>query len=419
MLNEYLQLLHIYINGYINKLPLSYQKSFSSPKLIDRIWEVFSFIGQQIIVLFQQSKSSKLIPRGSTWFFVNSKNSLHSIKPLQKLIENSYFLLPNYASHIELISDNKIILPVKSQLKYIPKVFGVLISIFFIRPRVAIRYFDIIIKSAGLIEIYSKLLQHSRPKAIIFTNDHILFARSLKIAAHKAGIKTIYVQHASVTRFFPPLDFTLSLLYGEVSYNIYRKIGAVKGRVETIGMPSFDSSVLNINKNSKIRTIGICTNLLDDFEKVEYVIKEICRAFPELDIILRSHPRETRMFFSDSSFSVSDARKESIFSYLKSIDLLIAGETSTHLEAVMLNICSIYFNFTQDGKRNDYYGYLESKLVPEADCLSELLSLIQTYMLAKPDVRLNAQPYNSTIGTIFEGRSTELAADYITELLAQ
>ena len=68
---------------------------------------------------------------------------------------------------------------------------------------------------------FINILSKTKPKLVIVSNDHSLNCRSLRLAAQILGIRTLYIQHASISNIFPPLEFDYALLDGLVSYKKY------------------------------------------------------------------------------------------------------------------------------------------------------------------------------------------------------
>ena len=65
------------------------------------------------------------------------------------------------------------------------------------------------------------------------SNDHSPANRALLLVAKSKGIKTVYMQHASVSNLFPVLDFDYSFLDGVNAYNIYKEIEGTKTENDT------------------------------------------------------------------------------------------------------------------------------------------------------------------------------------------
>ncbi|GAB3722632.1 hypothetical protein GCM10027594_03390 [Hymenobacter agri] len=99
-------------------------------------------------------------------------------------------------------------------------------------------------------------------------------------------------------------------------------------------------------------------------------------------------------------------------------DALVAADTSTHLEAVMLNVASIYFRFAANPLTDDYYGYTARGLVERANSPTELAAALRRYAHHKPaDLYQRANYYNATLGTPDEGHSRERTASILNDWL--
>lgn len=267
----------------------------------------------------------------------------------------------------------------------------------------------------GLYETSVRILQRHRPRALIFANDHSPHPRALLWAGKQLGIPTVYVQHASVRPDFPPLRYDLSLLEGRDSLEKYRQAGPIEGRVALIGMPKFDAYLKKRNLGTTICAIGLCANIWDEQRRLENVLQGLRESFPQMNLYFRPHPGDERVFHIPDGTILSNAREEPIFDFLSKLDLVIAGDTSLHLEACLLNVASLYFSFNE--LMSDAYGYVAKGLVEKKESLAELLTWIAEHRERRPVVWPRAQHYNATINTPNEGKSRELAIAEIRNLL--
>ena len=96
----------------------------------------------------------------------------------------------------------------------------------------------------------------------------------------------------------------------------------------------------------------------------------------------------------------------------------MAADTSTHLEAVMLNVASIYYRFAANPLTDDYYGYAARGLVARADSPAALAAALRRLATHKPaDLYQRAAYYNATLGTPDEGHSRERTASLLNDWL--
>ncbi|MDD2287408.1 MAG: hypothetical protein PHY55_01100 [Bacteroidales bacterium] len=341
-------------------------------------------------------------------FLYSTTNQYNALAPLKKIVENSVF------ATFTRFDENRI-----------PRSIGILLSLFYL-PN-----FNTILKRSnnsdllqrgkyylieGLYQWWNFYLHKTKPKAIIMSNDHTVSQRIIKKIAQSEKIPTIYIQHASVTEEFPKLDFDLSLLEGRDALNKYNKKG-IDGVYELIGMPKFDQHYSDINTNSEVKSIGICTNHLDNDERIIRLCKELRINFPNTNIHIRPHPEDSRSklymkLCKMYNLEYSDSKKVNSFQFFKEIDLNIAGETSIHLEAVLMNVYPVYYQLNSEPY--DEYSYLKNKLVNESfDKIQDLYSFIIKIRYNKPNIRGRAKYYIDTVNSIYDGKSTIKAKNII------
>jgi hypothetical protein len=415
----YSNILYMYFSEGFYQLPESAKNAASPSNPFKRILKVGGYTFVRLIGnIFQASEKPEDL-MGKVWLYTVSQNNYDSLKfisshlPEAVLVAGQNKEIGKYNQHVKRISLRRKIL---YYYKYLPLLY--LFSK--VKPKHTARFFDILFDAVGFYEVYSRKIRLYKPRYIVFANDHTPDARGMLLAAKANSIKTVYIQHASVSHIFPPLQYDLNLLEGQDAYEKYKACGPVSGKVELIGMPKADGFLSFRNKNSEIHVIGIGANLMDHTDEIRQVLSEITRTFPELIIRVRPHPRDSRDFDFvhgiSTNISLSDGRKESTFEFLKQLDVLIAGNSGIHLEAVLLNVWSIYYNLNQAEHLHDYYGYVAKGLSDYAGSLQSLTAMLQQHRLHKPDVVHRANYYNATIGTQWEGKSGKLALTYIKNL---
>ncbi len=85
---------------------------------------------------------------------------------------------------------------------------------------------------------------------------------------------------------------------------------------------------------------------------------------------------------------VSNPKTENAFEFLKNQDLIIASDSSIHLEDALLNITGIYFQFGDSDFTFDYYGYVSTGLTINVNIQATLLKEIATLKNNRPQVYL-------------------------------
>jgi hypothetical protein len=267
--------------------------------------------------------------------------------------------------------------------------------------------------------ILNQYLLRNKPKKIIITNQLSVFHRVLAYKCIELNIETIYIQHASLTENFSNLNiFSKVLLEGEDSLLKTQICGTTNKELYLVGVPKFDEYFKYISYSKGIKSIGICTNGMDDIYTFSELISFLKVNFPWIQISVRPHPADRRR--NDwKSISVkydcffSDVFKIDSFDFLKNHDLLISGNSNIHLEAVLLNLPSIYFD--PRNKKLDFYGFSKNNLVFYASDFYSIKKNIFYCSLEDVNVRTKAKYYVETVGSLFDGKSTELAVKIIQD----
>ncbi len=362
--------------------------------------------------------------RGAVWLYVVSQNNVEALRFLQTARPDAV-LVAGQGKNIGRYRDEVNRLSLRRKLLYYWQFPGMWWRLQQQAGWTAWRFFDLIFVSIGYYEVYRRALQHYQPRAVVFANDHNDDARALLLACQAEGIQTAYVQHASVSRWFPPLSFNLNLLEGQHALDTYRECGPIPGQVELVGMPKADAYLASRNQAPRVNRVGIAASLLDPTDELTTALAGLLTAFPSLIFTFRAHPSDPRDFpallatrFPPLLFS--DARRESIFDFLVNQDALIAAETSSHLEATLLNVVSLYYRFGPGYElSHDYYGFVRNGLVSEYLTLNALIEQLRNYATIKPaDVYRRARYYCATVGTSDEAQSRELALGHFNKWLA-
>jgi len=418
-LDIYLDILYRYsTSNYLNVIPDSYLQKISPNNVFGRIWISLKWVFRDIInpfrTIFIKNNINESNPSGKIWIFISSKNHYDSIGFLRESIKDSIIVVP----HVRRLDIADFIFPYYLKIFYLVKLPVLWLGLLLQQQKIASRYFNFLFESIGVYEISIQNLKKYRPQAIIFANDHIIKHRALLLASEKLGIKNFYLQHATITKEYPPLKFDYALLEGKDAYEKYKYCGRIKSEIKFVGMPKFDDFVKKrkIKNKNKIEIIGIAINPFDDFIYVYQLIEKLNNDLPGVKIFLRLHPQEKRILNSDTlEFKYSNPHSEKAFEFLNSIDLLISGDSSIHLEAALLYCPSIIFGFNSENFIADYYEYVHNGLIPKANNLEDIVNKIKQY-----DFKFNINKikhYNDVIGTEWEGRSKELIVNILNKCL--
>lgn len=296
------------------------------------------------------------------------------------------------------------------------------------RARLRSWYFEKLLRCHAYLIYFEKALRHLKPKIILISNDHNPANRCLIALARAKKIKIAYIQHASVSTLFPALTFDYCLLDGSIAVEKY--LECEKNKPKSSMMPSRRNIFLTGQKKSvglavpsSTKTVGLATNSLDHIDDVEKLVSD-----PQLageKVCIRWHPvtnldvvnKLKEISASDSLVMISDPTKESLCEFLSKIDVLIAGNSSIHLEAAIAGVVPIYYEITPP-EWPDYYGYVLNGVSADArptNGLKEVIAIIREGGW-KP-LPSAIQAYSATFFTCWQDREGELAADILKRLL--
>ncbi len=280
-------------------------------------------------------------------------------------------------------------------------------------------YFDLLCRCPILLVHFHRLLRRHRPAVVVTSNDHSVDNRCLLAMAHHLGIATVYCQHASVSPLFPALRVNVALLDGAAALDIYRRCAANRPPGPS-DAPRPCVFLTGQKKALPARAsgagIGIAVNTLDDTARVRALL-EALRGWP---VILRWHPRQAKeqvadfkRILADTGGAFSDPAEQPVGDFLARLRVLIAGDSSIHLEAALAGVRPLYYPITP-ADTDDYYGYVAVGVADRARSLDELVAWLNRDPRSPTvDGDSPVRYYSHTFGTEWEGREGELAADIL------
>lgn len=349
---------------------------------------------------------------GKVLFFIPSVNNKKSVKTILNNLkiddiskwESSKNDLPHALFYIKSLSGLKVFQELYTKSSNDEK-------------RLIRQFYKIFMTTYGVYKTIDCIFRNNpQLKLVVLSNDHILISRCLIELAGEKNIKTLYVQHASITERFPPLHFTYSFLDGMESYEKYKAIGDIRGRVFLSGSPRFDE-MYQYKSAEKKYDVGIALNMRDSCDKV----LELCNYIQDnysTRIIVRPHPRMGKLFnaylFSKNGIDISDSTTESSFSFLSKLKFLVANESSIHLDSALIGVPSLLYNFSEENVL-DWYSYIKKGMIKVCDKLNDVLLVIKDQQGLPADI---IQYYNASFGTQIEGNVGAFIASFITTLLS-
>lgn len=277
--------------------------------------------------------------------------------------------------------------------------------------------FDSFCLTYAAILIVPGYLNKLKPKKI-FLSNHTRPLHRLIIELYE-NRNMGYIQHASfIEKMKPFKGFDYLLIDGQDSLAKLIKSNSVNNRIFLVGNSKHDR-FLNYNKQSKkIRNLGICINNLDNMEEIYGLIKHIKSQASHITLHIRPHPSDPRFlelkkYCAQNLILFSDSKKIDSFDFLKEIDVLIAGDSNIHLESIYMDIPSIYLNLKKI--KSDWYGFLNNDLIYDGRNFKKILNYIDQISLNHEQVRKRAFTYNSSIGSLYQGKSFKLISYIIND----
>ncbi|MFZ5969967.1 MAG: hypothetical protein ACOYXA_00075 [Bacteroidota bacterium] len=413
----YHKILYFYFQEYIFRIPQAEREKFIGT----HFW---AKVRHMLLALLLSRRRARTYPalekqiKGKRWVFIFGKNNYEATR----FLADAGFVFVTESPRSFKHDHEIFLLPVRRRLTDFFRFIPTYLYLRKHEPR-APQVFDAVFAAQGWLEAFQRIVKTFRPEAIVFSNDHSMVPRALFYAAKSAGIPTIYVQHASISPYMPPLEFDLSLLEGNDALEKYRAKG-IDGRVLLIGVPKMDHFIQRKRTIPApfIRTVGIAFNTVDSHEKIRTLIDFLHKGSARLKFVIRPHPKDYRPLPlpTSSFFSYSDSKSESPADFILRCDLIIAGDSSIHLEARLLNVDSIYYNLSESQSTYDLYGYLQTGLVKEFSDAGQILAYFEGYRPEEVEHFFPViQRYHAGFATEVEGASSLTAIQAIDRFLRE
>ena len=398
-------------------------------------------------VLRNFSFSSESSPSKAIYVFAGTDNQFNSLKPtLEALqVKGDDF----YLSVGQGVSEKSRGFHGAHPVKFNPKVALAAFALFLSRAWPLYRklkrekreveiswHFSAFCQAYIFVPYFLEVLPKLQPGLVVMSNDHNVNNRSLRLAAEMLGIKTLYMQHASVSEIFPPLEFDYALLDGKLAHQVYLHCYEIqKGtnpRIEKnvancqVVLTGQKKPVVQVKQDTQLDgvQIGLAVNQIDDFHCVQALLDHL--APMQLKCIVRTHPFQNPVFLEQLQsymqdkawLSWSNSREQPLADYFANVNTLIAGNTSIHLEAALAGLPTFYYEMSDKVHRPDYYGYVKNGVSNRLDQGFSFESLKSNVDNAHSAERHEAiKNYSETYGTPWQNREGELSAWVIEAIL--
>ena len=289
-------------------------------------------------------------------------------------------------------------------------------------------HFDSFFMNYAYLVYFYRILEQIRPEFVITANDHSPENRCLLVVAQELNIKTVYLQHATVSSLFPALKVNYAFLDGEFSLKVYRECEANQfcfsssSPNPTVFLTGQKKSLPSKHESAR-KFIGVAINGIDHASAAVHLVNTLTDL--GFQVSFRWHPAQSRddvLFFrrrltQNSGVRLSDPESESVGDYLGDLRCLVAGNSSILLEAAIVEVVPIFYEI-EPTQLTDYYKFVENGIAISANSLSRLIEALKQFeSLSAPDEK-SVQYYSATFATEWQGCEGELVARILMELSA-
>ena len=189
------------------------------------------------------------------------------------------------------------------------------------------------------------------PAVLVQANDHSPARVAMSMIMKFLKVPRVYLQHAEVTSSFPNLDFDISILRNQKSYDSYVQAGPIIGKVFIL---SREESLFQIEKLYQVRNTGVKTVIYPtsriDRASLSRVVVELEKNPNVAELYIKPHPDSVNLLSNDPRLShVKVLSQTPDFEHIA-----LVGNSSVAVELLHKGI-PVYQNFEFDPVQPDYY----------------------------------------------------------------
>lgn len=213
-------------------------------------------------------------------------------------------------------------------------------------------------------------LKRSAARVIAVANDHSPPTLALLGVGASLGIPRLYMQHAPVTRYFPPLTVELAVLHDRQAAQAYQAAASRMGLPwqperchiqRRLAPPAAPPAALG----SQI-SVCLALSMYPDLTPLRSLVQELRQTGRVRSLSMRPHPRHPHSLASlAAQLQVPVlAATEDLEGLVRETDLFIVSNSGFAIELLQRG-APVFFADALDHQHRDYFGLVQAGLLPE------------------------------------------------------
>jgi len=234
----------------------------------------------------------------------------------------------------------------KDQRFDFPDLNNIVLSFRLFRPlrRIVKKYpYFVTLRASRTFFMYSqilKLVDGRKPKAFIFSTDGNPYGSALMgVSIHKS-IPSLFFSHAPMTEYPEKLKCDLAVFWG--NYSLLKSLEK-KSEIPhplLLGFSDLSSDIKGFDPQREKLRCGIFLSKNYSTFGLKKTISHLRSQLSEVSILIRHHPDTVVEKFFGNDISISS--DQSLMNDVQSVDFVLAGNTSVHLECFLYGTAAYY-----------------------------------------------------------------------------
>ncbi len=208
-----------------------------------------------------------------------------------------------------------------------------------------------------------EIAKDSLPRIGVVANDHSPSQVAFKAVMDEFNVPVVYLQHAEISKSFPPLEYFISILRNEISQETYVQAGQVEGSVFILARQPMGSRFSEVPDallaQSTHAIVGIYPTSRFDPQKVSAAAQALAGNPSVDDFFVKLHPNSGTKVDDELS-----ARLRVRADIPTTQHIALVGNSSVATDLLARGI-PVFQLFELDEIQPDYYGFVSSGITPE------------------------------------------------------